>query len=66
MAARRTLNNFGRQRAAVPTVIGRCKVYGDPIRTGDDTVWLAEPVGLSHRECKQRADAAAVLEDGAP
>ncbi|MFG2059697.1 hypothetical protein ACGFI9_37365 [Micromonospora sp. NPDC048930] len=61
----KSLNNLGRQRAAVPTVIGRCKVYGDPIRTGDDTVWLTDPMGLSHRECKAKADELAQMKGGA-
>lgn len=60
----RALNNLRRQQVAKPTVIGRCKVYGDPIRAGDDTVWLTVPMGLSHRGCKARADAAAALEGG--
>ncbi|MFF0721318.1 hypothetical protein [Micromonospora sp. NPDC003816] len=54
----RSLPNLARQRVVVPAVIGRCKLDGDPIRTGEATVWLTDPMGLSHVECKQRADAA--------
>ncbi|MEU7590705.1 hypothetical protein AB0A95_30990 [Micromonospora sp. NPDC049230] len=58
----RSLPNLARQRVAVPVVIGRCKIYGDPLRVGDATVWLTDPMGLSHLECKARADAAAVAD----
>ncbi|MEK8108685.1 hypothetical protein NKG94_34630 [Micromonospora sp. M12] len=60
----RSLPNLARQRVVLPTVIGRCKIEGDPIRTGDSTVWLADPMGLSHTECKARADAAAARPAG--
>ncbi len=60
----RALNNLRRQQVALPAVIGRCKIYGDPIRAGDDVVWLTVPMGLSHRECKARADKAASGPDG--
>ncbi|GIJ10758.1 hypothetical protein ACFFMR_19010 [Micromonospora andamanensis] len=61
----RSLPNLARQRVAVPMAIGRCKLYGDPIRSGEATVWLTRPMGLSHVECKQRADAAADQPGGA-
>ncbi|MFI5852294.1 hypothetical protein ACIA7R_31465 [Micromonospora chalcea] len=53
--AAKSMNNLGRQRPKAAPVIGRCKVYGDPIRSGDDTVWLASPTGLSHRACAAKA-----------
>lgn len=55
----KSMGNLGRQRRPLPPVVGRCKIGGDPIRAGDDTVWLTDPMGLSHRECQARRDAAA-------
>lgn len=36
---------------SLPPVVATCKLGQDPIRSGDDMVWLRKPMGLSHRTC---------------
>lgn len=51
------LGRLGRNGpAAVRPVIGSCRLCPDPIRTGDDVVWIRRPLmGRAHPACVQAA-----------
>lgn len=36
----------------IPAVIGSCRLFPDPIRTGDRVVWIRRPlIGRAHPAC---------------
>jgi hypothetical protein len=51
-----------RSGPTLPAVIGSCRLCPDPIRAGDQVVWIRQPrMGRAHRRC-----VAAAIEAGTP